>query len=122
MKLYTAILLTILFTLSFTASFAQTMSKEELIFLTSEWKGERFPDGRPKIPDNLLERAKKIYIDDAWTVLKNEGYLNQFEGGWKLVNDSTMAGRAVTAMYFPSRPDVEKNIKERGAKQNRTGN
>ena len=36
---------------------AQTMSKEELIFLTSEWKGERFSDGRPKVPDSLIERA-----------------------------------------------------------------
>jgi regulator of RNase E activity RraA len=101
---------------------AQTISKEELIFLTAEWKGERFADGRPKIPDNLLERAKHIMIDDAWTVLKNEGYLNQFEGNWKTVNDTSMTGRAVTAMYMPSRPDVEKNIKERGARQGRKGN
>jgi regulator of RNase E activity RraA len=109
--------------ISFTNSlFAQTISKEELIFLTSEWKGERFADGRPKIPDSLLERAKRIMIDDAWTVLKNEGYLNQFEGEWKTVNDTLMTGRAVTAMYMPSRPDVEKNIKDRGAKQGRKGN
>src|SRR4051794_3012427 len=66
---------------------AQTISKEELVFLTSEWKGERFQDGRPKIPDDLLQRARKIGIDDAWTVLKNEGYTNQFEGNWKMVND-----------------------------------
>lgn len=104
------------------ALFAQTISKEELIFLTSEWKGERFPDGRPRIPDDLLERAKHIMIDDAWTVLKNEGYLNQYEGGWKTVNDITIVGRAVTAMYMPSRPDVEKKIKERGTKQGRKGN
>jgi regulator of RNase E activity RraA len=102
--------------------FAQSISKEELIFLTSEWKGERFPDGRPKISDSLLERAKHIMVDDAWTVLKNAGYLNQFEGGWKTVNDVTMTGRAVTAMYLPSRPDVEKNIKARGAEQGRKGN
>src|SRR5688500_15557332 len=117
MKLYAAILLVFQCTLFFTTSFAQNISKEELTFLTSEWKGERFPDGRPKIPDNLLERAKHIMIDDAWTVLKNEGYLNQYEGGWKTVNDTLMTGRAVTAMYMPSRPDVEKNIKARGAKQ-----
>ena len=104
------------------AVFAQTITKEELIFLTSEWKGERFADGRPKIPDDLLERAKRIMIDDAWTVLKNEGYLNQFEGGWKTVNDTPMTGRAITAMYMPSRPDVEKNIKDRGSKQGRKGN
>jgi regulator of RNase E activity RraA len=101
---------------------AQTISKDELIFLTSEWKGERFTDGRPKISDDLIERAKRIMIDDAWTVLRNEGYLNQYEGGWKTVNDITMAGRAVTAMYLPSRPDVEKNIKARGAQQGRKGN
>jgi len=102
--------------------FAQTISKDEMLFLTSEWKGERFADGRPKIPDSLLVRAKRIMIDDAWTVLKNEGYTNQFEGNWKCVNDTPMTGRAVTAMYMPSRPDVEKNIKERGAKQGRKGN
>lgn len=101
---------------------AQTIAREELIFLTAEWKGERFADGRPRISDNLLQRAKRIMIDDAWTVLKNEGYVNQFEGGWKTVNDTPMTGRALTAMYLPSRPDVEKNIKERGALQGRKGN
>lgn len=102
--------------------FSQTISKEELTFLTSEWKGDRYPDGRPKISDDLVARAKKIGIDDAWTVLKNLGYLNQFEMGWKTVNDEPVAGRAVTAMFMPSRPDVEKNIKERGNKQGRIGN
>jgi regulator of RNase E activity RraA len=103
---------------------AQTMSKEELIFLTSEWKGERFADGRPKVADDLLERAKHINIDDAWTVLKNEGYVNQFEGGWKMVKeDVPVIGRAVTAMFMPSRPDVEKNIKARGiSRDGRKGN
>ena len=104
--------------------FAQTIPKEELIFLTSAWKGERFADGRPKIPDALLERAKNIGIDDAWTVLKNEGYTNQFEGSWKTVHDDVpVIGRAVTAMFMPGRPDIEKNIKDRGiAKQGRKGN
>lgn len=101
---------------------AQTISREEMMFLTSEWKGERFPDGRPKIPDDLLERAKHIMIDDAWNALRNEGYHSQYEGGWKMVNQTLMTGRAVTAMYMPSRPDVERNIKERGAKEGRKGN
>ena len=123
MKLNSATLLLLLSVLLFKSSLsAQTISKDELIFLTSEWKGERFADGRPKISDSLLQRAKHIMIDDAWTVLRNEGYLNQFEGGWKTVNDTLMTGRALTAMYMPSRPDVEKNIKERGAKQGRKGN
>lgn len=102
---------------------AQTLPKEELIFLTSQWKGERFTDGRPKIPDDLINRARSIGIEEAWQVLHNEGYLNQFEGKWKMVhNDVPVIGRAVTAMYMPSRPDVEANIKERGKKEGRTGN
>jgi regulator of RNase E activity RraA len=102
---------------------AQTISKDELIFLTSEWKGERFNDGRPKISDDLIQRAKNIGIEEAWTVLKNEGYNNQFEGNWKLVHDDIpVVGRAVTAMFMPSRPDIEKNIKDRGSKQGRKGN
>lgn len=122
MKFYYTIILFTFFTTFHAVS--QTISKEELIFLTSEWKGERFVDGRPKIPDNLLERAKKIGIADAWTVLKNEGYTNQFEGNWKRVhNDVPVVGRALTASFMPSRPDVEKNIKKRGADtQGRKGN
>jgi regulator of RNase E activity RraA len=123
MKLNGATLLLFLSIISFKSFlFGQTISKDELVFLTSAWKGERFEDGRPKISDSLLQRAKHIMIDDAWTVLRNEGYLNQFEGGWKTVNDTPMTGRAFTAMYMPSRPDVEKNIKERGAKEGRKGN
>lgn len=123
MKLKTLILQLLLLSL-YTGAYTQTISKEELMFLTSEWKGERFADGRPKVADDLLQRAKKIYIDDAWTVLKNEGYTNQFDGNWKMVNDSTpVVGRAVTAMFMPSRPDVEKKIKERGtSQQGRKGN
>ena len=102
---------------------AQSMPKEELIFLTSDWKGERFSDGRPKIPDNLIERAKHIGIEEAWTVLRNEGYKNQFEGNWKMVNDTVqVVGRVVTAQFMPSRPDVEMKIKERGKNEGRKGN
>jgi len=103
--------------------FAQSMPKEELIFLTSEWKGERFNDGRPKIQDNLIERAKHIGIEEAWTVLRNEGYRNQFEGNWKMVNDTVqVVGRVVTAQFMPARPDVEMKIKDRGKNEGRKGN
>jgi len=122
MKFYAKIIFILIGSFSITSSYAQTISKEEMIFLTSEWKGKRFDDGRPKIPDDLLARAKKIMIDDAWTVLRNEGYINQYAGDWKTINNTTMTGRALTAMYMPSRPDVEKIIKERGAAQGRKGN
>jgi len=102
---------------------AQTISKDDLQFYTSEWKGERFKDGRPKISDDLLKRARNIGIEEAWTVLKNEGYNNQFEGNWKLVHDDVpVIGRAVTAQFMPTRPDVENKIKERGKKEGREGN
>jgi regulator of RNase E activity RraA len=102
---------------------AQTISRDDLQFYTSEWKGERFKDGRPKISDDLLKRAKNIGIEEAWTVLKNEGYNNQFEGNWKLVHDDVpVIGRAVTAQFMPTRPDVENKIKERGKKEGREGN
>jgi regulator of RNase E activity RraA len=102
---------------------AQTIPKEELIFLTSEWKGERFPDGRPRIPDELVARAKNVSIEEAWLVLRNEGYTSQYEGNFKVLNSGQpMAGRAYTAMFMPSRPDVEKNIKDRGKKEGRIGN
>ncbi|ULQ50731.1 RraA family protein [Flavihumibacter fluvii] len=120
---YTVLLALIFLLGTGTRSEAQVMPKEELIFLTGEWKGDRFPDGRPKIPDDLLQRAKKIGIEEAWTVLKNEGYKNQFEGNWKMVNDSVkVIGRVVTAQYMPSRPDVEMRIKDRGKKDGRKGN
>src|SRR3954465_7075213 len=112
MRHYKLLILTLIAGIcSFQRAGAQTISRDELIFYTSEWKGERFADGRPKIPDALIERAKKIGIEEAWTVLRNEGYNNQFEGDWKMVNDTVpVVGRVVTAMYMPSRPDIEKNL------------
>jgi regulator of RNase E activity RraA len=102
---------------------AQTIPKEELIFLTSEWKGERFPDGRPKVSDALIQRAKNISIEEAWVVLQNEGYNCQFDGNWKILKDDiVIAGRALTAQFMPSRPDVEKLVKDRGNKNGRLGN
>lgn len=103
--------------------FAQHIPKEELLFLTAEWSGARFDDGRPKIPDELITRARAIGFDDAWTILRNEGYNNQFEQGWQMLHeDALIAGRALTAMYIPSRPDVEKSILTRGHNQGKKGN
>ena len=122
-RLRAAFFLIALLMVSASSLLAQTISKEELIFLTSAWQGERFADGRPKLPDEIIERAKKIGIEEAWTVLNNEGYRNQFEGNWKMVHDDVpVVGRAVTAMFMPTRPDIEKNIKDRGAKMGRIGN
>jgi regulator of RNase E activity RraA len=96
-------------------SFAQQISKEELIFLTPEWKGERYPDGRPKVPDNLLDRMKLVTLEEAWAVLKGENYKHQYDDGFIMINpDSVLVGRAVTATFVPGRPDIHKVIDDRG--------
>ncbi|HPA87059.1 MAG TPA: hypothetical protein PK106_04640 [Bacteroidales bacterium] len=95
-------------------------SPEYVKALTSEWKGERFPDGRPKVPDSFLERLKNISIEEAWGVLRNKGYHNQFESDWQIINpDEPMTGRVVTAQYMPLRPDLEKYVKEKGKAEGR---
>jgi len=95
-------------------------SPEYVRALTSEWKGERFPDGRPKVSDSILERLKNISIEEAWGVLRNKGYQNQFESDWQIINpDRPMTGRVVTAQYMPLRPDLEKYVKEQGKVENR---
>ena len=89
--------------------------------ITPEWKGERFPDGRPRVPDALLERLKNVSIEEAWGYLRNRGYMNQYEGDWIVLHpDQPMTGRVVTAQYMPLRPDLEKVIRERGKVEGRT--
>lgn len=95
-------------------------SPEYVKALTSEWKGERFSDGRPKVSDAILERLKNISIEEAWGVLRNKGFHNQYEGDWTIINpDEAMTGRVVTAQYMPLRPDYEKQVKEQGKAEKR---
>ena len=104
--------------------FAQqvTLTPDQIKGYTPEWNGERFPDGRPKVPDKLLERLKAVRLEEAWGILRNKGYQNQFEGDWMVLNpDSAMTGRVVTAQYMPLRPDVDKIIKDIGKTEKRIG-
>src|SRR5436305_9911829 len=94
-------------------TYAQTLSRDQLLFLTAEWKGERFPDGRPKVPDSIVARMKKVSIEEAWELLRTHGYPNQFEGGWKMVHaDVPVVGRALTAQYMPARGELAARITE----------
>jgi 4-hydroxy-4-methyl-2-oxoglutarate aldolase len=96
------------------------MSKEQMLFYTSDWKGERFPDGRPKVPDDLLKRALDVSIEDVWDYLQDKGYRCQFEGGWQALHiDKPFVGRALTAQYMPLRPDMAKAIKAEGKAEGR---
>lgn len=99
-----------------------TLTSDQIRALTPEWTGERMADGRPKVPDHLLERVKNIHLEEAWGILRNKGYQNQFEGDWMILHpDSVMAGRVVTAQYLPLRPDMDKIIKEKGKAEGRIG-
>lgn len=92
--------------------------------MTSEWTGERSNDGRPKVSDSVLERLKSISIEEAWGVLRNKGYQNQYEGDWQIMlPEESMTGRVVTAQYMPLRPDLEKQVKDQGVdKEGRSPN
>lgn len=101
---------------------AQQISKDELIYLTREWKGERFEDGRPKVSEDILNRMRLVTHDEAWAVMKNAGYLYQYADGWQIINpDSILIGRAVTATFMPGRPDIHDAIDERGKKEGKRG-
>ncbi len=116
------ILLISAFILGYFFTYAQNVgsSPEYIKALTAEWKGERFADGRPKVSDAILDRLKKISIEEAWGVLRNKGFQNQYEGDWTIINpDEAMTGRVVTAQYMPLRPDLEKQVKEQGKIENR---
>lgn len=98
------------------------ISKDQLIALTPLWTGERFPDGRPKVSDKLLQRMKMVSIEEAWAVMKNAGYGYQIAEGWQVINpDSVLVGRAVTATFMPARPDVWKAIDSVGKKTGKRG-
>ncbi|MFZ0735277.1 MAG: RraA family protein [Candidatus Sulfotelmatobacter sp.] len=97
-------------------------SKAQRIEFTPEWHGDRFPDGRPNVPDAVLDRLKDVTADEAWDVLQDSGYKNQFEGGWKVVNPGErLVGRVVTAVFMPRRPDVDSVIRANGKRENRIG-
>ena len=102
---------------------AQGLTSSEIQFLTNNWNGERFEDGRPKVSKGILERMKKVSIEEAWGVLRNEGFHNQFEGGWEPLHENvTIVGRALTVQYLPNRPDVSEQIKNKGLKEGEIGN
>ncbi|MDX2046401.1 MAG: RraA family protein [Chitinophagaceae bacterium] len=99
-----------------------TPTADQIKALTPDWKGERSADGRPKVESKFLERLKKVRLEEAWGILRNKGYQNQFEGDWMVLNpDSPMVGRVVTAQYLPLRPDVDKIIKDKGKAEGRIG-
>jgi regulator of RNase E activity RraA len=108
-------------------AFAQlgTFTSEQRLAVTAAWTGERFADGRPKVGDGLLKRMEAVTAEEAWGVLTEAGYRQQFEGGWKEINAGApgrrLVGRVVTAVFMPLRPDLNDAVNKAGAAEKRVG-
>src|SRR6202789_4448579 len=97
-------------------------SKDKRVEFTQEWHGDVAPDGRPNVPDSVLARLKDVTADEAWDVLQDTGYKNQFARGWELINSGErLVGRVVPAVFMRQRPDVDSIIRANGRKENRIG-
>ncbi len=104
-------------------------NREDIIALTPEWKGERFPDGRPKVPDSYLDALRNMTLEELWKPIFVKGYENQFlamksiHPEFKENGDLNckLIGRAVTAAYGPFRPDYYQASMDQAASEGRTG-
>jgi 4-hydroxy-4-methyl-2-oxoglutarate aldolase len=116
---------TLLMVLSFnylTLAQEVSISKTTLIALTPKWEGERYPDGRPKVSDELLNRLKSITLEQVWSVLKAEGYHHQLEQNWETIHTGqVLVGRVLSAQYMPLRPEIRKELEKEGEKAGRIG-
>ena len=98
---------------------------ESIEELTSDWAGERTPDGRPKVSDELLERLKALSMEEVWASLGRKGYHNQFENfastyenGWEILHpDQVMTGRVVTGQFMPLREDFNNYVQKQAEKE-----
>ncbi len=96
-------------------------SAASLTALTALNPFERFPGGRPRVPDTLVERMRLVTTEEAWGVLRDQGYARQFEGGWRETHPGRITvGRAVTAQFVPHRPDLHEAVQAAGIADGRS--
>lgn len=89
----------------------QLTPREQVVFATSEWQGTRDSYGRPTVPDDVLQRMRHVSLEEAWGIVSGAGYHNKFEGDWHVMHPARpMVGRALTAAFLPSSPDLEKRM------------
>ena len=85
-----------------------------MIELTAQNPFERFPDGRPKVPDGLIERARGLSAEEVLSVLPGKGFRNQYADGFRILHPGKrLVGRAFTVQFMPLRPDLETLINAR---------
>ena len=94
-----------------------TLTPQQLIDYTSKNPFERFADGRPKVPQKFMDRARAMSAEEVWAVLPGKGFRNQYEGNFQVLHPGTkMIGRAFTVQFMPIRPDIDDVLQDR-AKQ-----
>jgi len=92
-------------------------NRDDIVQLTPLWKGDRFDDGRPRVPDDILRRMAACTTEEAWGYLWERGYRLQWEGEWFMPHpERVLVGRAVTAVFVPRRPDLHDGLMELGQK------
>jgi 4-hydroxy-4-methyl-2-oxoglutarate aldolase len=96
-----------------------TLSRQELIDYTAKSPFDRLADGRPKVPDTMIERARDLSSEEVWAGLHEEGFKNQYADGLQVLHPGkTMVGRAFTVQFMPLRADVDEitrsKAKQRG--------
>jgi len=95
-------------------------TRDQMMFYTSEWKGERFPDGRPRVSDDLLKRVVNVSVEDLWDYLRDKGFNCQFDTGFQMLHpEKPFAGRALTSQYMPLRKDMYAAIAAEGKREGR---
>ncbi|MBI3473816.1 MAG: dimethylmenaquinone methyltransferase [Candidatus Solibacter usitatus] len=93
-----------------------TLTKDQMIQYTAKNPHPRSEEGRPIVPDWLLEKVKGLSAEEVFGVLPGAGYRNQYEGNFRLLHPGRkLVGRAVTAQFMPARPDVA-DVAEAAAK------
>ena len=97
--------------------------RDDIIELTRNWTGERFPDGRPRVPDEDIQELMHLTQEQIWEPLYELGYRNQFESHLMRIHedDRKLLGRAVTAADMPARPDLFELTEEIGRSEGRRG-
>ena len=91
-----------------------SLTKEQMIELTAQNPFERFPDGRPKIPDGLIERARGLSSEEVFAILPGKSFRNQYADGFQILHpDKKLVGRAFTVQFMPLRPDLDSVINAR---------
>jgi 4-hydroxy-4-methyl-2-oxoglutarate aldolase len=85
-----------------------TFSSQDLVDYTAQNPFGRFPDGRPKVPDELIERARALSAEEIWEVLEEKNFHNQYADGFQILHPGkTLVGRAFTVHFMPERSDLD---------------